>query len=222
MEQIPLAVTTRTETKKGASRRLRAQGLVPAVIYGAGKENTLLSVAVGDLVKVFKQAGGTTAFLSLEVEGEGVPRLALMHEVQADYLGRKPVHVDFLEIRPDQEQVIEVPLEFTGTPAGSDEGGVMTVNAYTLAVRGLLAAIPDSIAVDVSGLNINDSIYALDIEVPGDVKAVIEENHVVVSVQPPTLVALPEEEAEALEGEEAEGEEGQEAGSAETEESKDE
>lgn len=208
MEQIPLAVTTRTETKKGAARRLRAEGMVPAVIYGAGKGNTLLSVAVSDLIKVFKQAGGTTAFLALNVEGEGTPRLALMHEVQADTLGRKPVHVDFLEIRPDQEQVIEVPLEFVGTPAGAEEGGVMTVAAYTLAVRGLLAAIPDSIEVDVSGLNINDSIFAEDISVPGDVRAVIDENHVVVSVQPPTLAALPEEEAEGeeLEGEEAEGE----------------
>lgn len=222
MEQIPLAVTRRETTKKGAARRMRADGRVPAVIYGAGKENTLLSVSANDLAKVSAKTAGAAAFLSLTVEGEKSPRTAMLHEVQADYLRRKPVHVDFLEVRADQEQIIEVPLEFVGTPEGSLEGGIMTIGAYTLTVKGLLADIPDSIPVDVSELNINDSLFADAIEVPGDAEALIEENFVVVAVQPPAIEEEPEEEEleEGEEGEEGEGEGEEGASASESEETK--
>ena len=211
MEQIPLAATRRQGVGKGAARRLRAEGEVPAVIYGAGKEADNLSVAVRDLEKVLRQVTGSIAFLALKVDEES-PRTAILQQLQADPLGRNFLHVDFYEVKPDQKLTLDVSLVYVGDAKGAAEGGVLSISAHTLTVQGTVGDIPDSIEVDVSELAIDDAIYLRELTMPAGVAAVADDDLMLVAVNPP---ALPEE----LEEEEVEGEEGEE-GAEPTEEAK--
>lgn len=212
MQQIPLAVARREQTGKGAARRLRAEGMIPAVIYGTQAKAECLAVATADLKKVLSQVAGDVAFLELKVEGDSTPRMAMLQELQMDQIGRKFRHVDFLEIRPDKKLSLEVYLELVGEPAGLAEGGILNQAAYTIMVNGLVADIPDSISVEVSHLAVGDSLMAGEITLPSGVEAAWDEDFAVASCLRPAAVALPEEE-EGGEGEEgAEGEESGEAG----------
>ncbi len=211
MQQIPLAVARREETGKGAARRLRARGMIPAVIYGTREQAESLAVAVADLQKVLSQVVGEVAFLELKVEGESSPRMAMLQDLQLDQVGRKFRHVDFLEIRPDKKLSLEVYLELTGQPKAAEEGGILNQMAYTITVKGLVADIPDSISVDVSHLEVGDSLMASEVPLPEGVEPAWEEDFAVASCLRPALVELPEEEEaeEGEEGEEAEGAEGE-------------
>lgn len=206
MQQIPLAVSRREETGKGAARRLREKGMIPAVIYGTQEKAESLAVAVADMKKVLSQVAGSVAFLELKVEGDSTPRMAMLQELQMDQVGRKFRHVDFLEIRPDKKLSLEVYLDMVGEPAGLSEGGILNQAAYTIMVNGLVADIPDSISVDVSRLNVGDSMMAGEVSLPSGVEPAWEEDFAVASCIRPSVVALPEDEEELEEGEE--GEEG--------------
>lgn len=215
MQQIPLAVARREQTGKGAARRLRAEGMIPAVIYGTQEKAESLAVAVADLQKVLSQVAGSVAFLELKVEGDSAPRMAMLQELQMDQIGRKFRHVDFLEIRPDKKLSLEVYLDLTGEPVGLAEGGMLNQASYTIMVNGLVADIPDSISVDVSRLDVGDSMMASEVTLPGGVEAAWEEDFAVASCIRPAVVALPEDEEELEEGEEGEeGAEGEETGEA--------
>ena len=209
MEQIPLTVERREGTGKGAARKLRTKGQVPAVIYGAGEPPLSLTVALADLEKVLRQVSGTTAFLSVDIPGES-PRTAVLQKLQKDHLGRRIMHVDLYQVRADQELVLEVSLQFTGEAKGvSEEGGILSVTEHTIQLRGLVTDIPDSVSVDVSALMIGDSIYAKDLSLPAGVKVASDDHMLVVACTPPSQAeaageAGAEEEAE---GEAAEGEE---------------
>ncbi len=201
MEQIPLTASARDGKGKGAARKLRDQGRVPAVIYSAGHQAEGLSVAVKDLEKVLRQVTGDTAFLSLSID-DGQPRMAVLRELQSDYMGRKVLHVDFQEVKADQQLTLEIPLEFVGEPKGLNLGGVLTAAAHSIRVTGLVKDIPDSLSVDVSGLGLGEGIHLADLKLPAGVTAVFEENDLVVQCAEPTA---PSEGggAEAAEGAEA-------------------
>jgi large subunit ribosomal protein L25 len=200
MEQIPLSAAIRVGSGKSVTRKLRAVGQIPAVIYSAGHPAEILTVAAGDLEKVFRQVTGDTAFLSLTI-GESEPRMAVLRELQSDYLGRKFLHVDFYEVKADQKITLEVPLEFTGTAKGVNLGGVLTTALHSVKLRGLMADLPNDITVDVSGLGLGDGIHLAELALPAGVEAIYDENDVVVHCVEPS-----ESKAEAEAGAEAEAE----------------
>jgi large subunit ribosomal protein L25 len=206
MEQISLAVSKRETTGKGAARKMRADGLIPAVVYGAGKSARNLAVADGDLQKVLRQISGSVAFLALKV-GEEKPLNALLQELQTDYLGRKVLHVDFYEMDEKQELSVTAQLNFSGTPVGIDQGGEFNALIYEVTLKGKIADIPDSVDIDVSSLELNDAIMLSQVELPEGVTAVFEDDYPVANVALPKRIEEPEEEEEGEEGEEAEGEE---------------
>ncbi len=215
MQQIPLAVARRDQTGKGAARRMRAEGMIPAVIYGTQDKAECLAVAMADLKKVLSQVAGDVAFLELKVEGDSAPRMAMLQELQMDQIGSKFRHVDFLEIRPDKKLSLEVYLDLVGEPLGLAEGGMLNQVAYNIMVNGLVADIPDSITVDVAHLELGDSMMASEVTLPAGVEAAWDEDFAVASCQRPAIVALPEDEVEEEEGEEGEeGAEGEESGEA--------
>ena len=211
MQQIPLSVTRRQGAGKSLARKLRAAGSVPAVIYGAGREAESLSIALGDLEKLLRQVSGQTAFLSLLIDDE-TPRMAVIRDIQTDYLGQKPVHVDFYEVKADQELTLDVSIEFIGTPKGSEEGGLLDVQNHTVSVQGTVTSIPESLQLDVSELDIGDTIHASELELPEDVSLAIDSGVVIASCYIPAVTVEEEPEEELEEGEEAEGEEAAEAG----------
>ena len=206
MQQIPLTASLRQEAGKGFARRLRSQGQVPAVIYGKAGGNTRLSVQAFDLLKVLSQSSGSSALLSLSIGGENDPRLAVLQELQTDSLGKKIQHVDFLEVRPDQELTVDVTLEYEGEARGAAEGGIVSISLYTVPVRGKVADIPDSVSVDISALMIGDSIHVSQLQVPSTVSVEAEDDTLLVSCLRPALELEPEETGE--EGEEAAAEDG--------------
>lgn len=206
MEQIPLSVTRREGTGKGHARKLRAAGFIPAVIYSAGREAENVSVAIRDLEKVLRQISGLTAFLSLKLD-QSQPRLAVIREIQTDYLGKKPVHLDFYEVKADQELTMDVPVELVGTPKGADDGGVLDTQSYTVSVQGTVATIPERLELDISRMEIGDTIHAANLTLPEGVSLITDESVVIVSCYIPA--AAEEGLGEELgEGEEGEGEEG--------------
>lgn len=202
MEQIPLSTASRAGSGKSVTRKLRAAGQIPAVIYSAGHPAENLTVALNDLEKVLRQVTGDTAFLSLQVDG-GEPRMAVLRELQADYMGRKFLHVDFYEVKADQKITLEVPLEFTGTAKGASLGGVLTAAMHSVKLRGRMADLPDNITIDVSPLGLGDGIHLAELALPAGVEAVYDENDVVVHCVEPSEGKA---EAEAAQGAEAEAE----------------
>lgn len=204
MQQVPLSALRREGTGKSVTRKLRAQGQVPAIMYGTGQPAENLVVAVSELDKVIREAGGSTAFLSLTVE-QDAPRTALLKEIQTDHLGRKVLHVDFYEVRADQKLTIEVPINFLGDSPGGAQGGVVSFVNHTITVEGVVADIPDSFDLDIGELEIDQALYLRDLEMPSGVVATVDESTMLVSCSPPALVV--EEEEELEEGEEGEGEE---------------
>lgn len=211
MEQIPLSVTRRQGAGKSLARKLRAAGSIPAIIYGSGREAESLSIALGDLEKLLRQVSGQTAFLSLLIDDEK-PRMAVIREIQTDYLGKQPLHVDFYEVKADQELTLDVTIEFIGTPKGSEEGGLLDVQNHTVSVQGTVTSIPESLQLDVSELGIGDTIHASELELPQGVSLAIDEGVVIASCYIPAVSAEEVSEEELEEGEEAEGEKAEEAG----------
>ena len=200
MEQLALSAAPRTGSGKSVTRKLRVAGQIPAVIYSAGHAAENLTVAQADLEKVLRQVTGDTAFLSLQVAG-GAPRMAMMRELQTDYLGRKFLHVDFYEVKADQKITLEVPLEFTGVPQGASLGGVLTAAMHSVKLRGRMADLPGDITLDVSGLGLGEGIHLAELPLPAGVEAVYDKNDVVVHCVEPS-----EGKAEAATGEGAETE----------------
>lgn len=185
MEQIPLSAAIRTGSGKSVTRKLRNAGQIPAVIYSAGHTAETLTVALTDLEKVLRQVSGDTAFLSLKI-GESDPRMAVLRELQSDYLGRKTLHVDFYEVKPDQKITLEVHLEFTGSAKGVGLGGVLTAALHSVRLNGRMADMPESITVDVTGLGLGEGIHISELPLPAGVEAVYEENDVVVHCVEPS------------------------------------
>ncbi len=202
MEQIPLSAAIRTGSGKSVTRKLRAAGQIPAVIYSAGHPAEILTVAQNDLEKVLRQVSGDTAFLSLQID-QAEPRMAVLRELQADYMGRKTLHVDFYEVKADQKITLEVPLEFTGVAKGVNLGGVLTAALHSVHLRARMADMPESISVDVSALGLGDGIHLAELALPAGVEAVYDENDVVVHCVEPSEGKAG---AEAGQGAEAEAE----------------
>ncbi len=201
MQQIPLAASRRQQTGKGYARKMRAQDMIPAVIYSGGQPAEMLAVARNQLEKVLRQAGASTAFLALSVD-DAEPRTALLKELQTDHLGRKLLHVDFYEVRPDQELSIEVPLSFEGEAKGAESGGMISIATHKITLKGRAADLPDSVVVDLSDLEVGESIHLRELPLPEGVQALGDDDLAIVSCYMPAVV----EEEEPEEGEEAEGE----------------
>lgn len=216
MQQIALSASRREATGKGAARQMRAGGSVPAIIYSSGKEAEKLSVPVKSLEKVIRDAAGANAFLALSVD-DGEPRIALMKDVQTDHLGRKLIHVDFYEVTADQTLTLDIPLNYVGEAPGINQGGIVSVIHHTVTLAGTMKTLPEQLDIDISGLELDQSLNLEQLEIPEGVELITPMDTVLVTCALPKLVE--EEEPEEEEGEEGEGEEG-EATDAESEEGK--
>lgn len=170
---------TKREGEKADS--VRASGRIPAVFYGFGKESTPVSVPSIDFIKLFKQAGETTA-ITLDMGGEKVP--TLIHDIQRDPVTGEPTHVDFLVVDMNKEAEVAVPIEFTGVSEAEKSGlGMVMKVMHEVEVRALPANLPHSIVVDIASLvTLQDIIHAKDLALPNGVSLVTEGEDVVASV----------------------------------------
>lgn len=207
MDLIELKTKIRTTTGNGPARRLRMSGQIPAVLYGQKTEPVLLSVNKSDLEQVFKKGGIGQVILNLVIQknGETTTRPAMIKELQTHPLSRNFIHIDFYEIKMDQKITAKIPVVTTGRAKGVELGGMLQIIRRELEVECLPLAVPESIEIDISDLDIGDSIHVGQIRVEGEIEFLEDDNYTVVTILSPKMEEEPEEEKEAEE-EEAEKE----------------
>lgn len=195
MQQIELAAEPRTETGKGPNYRLRAAGRIPAVIYGAGQEPEKVSISYREFERVMKTPDVASAIIN--VTGIGSPTTAVLREVQRDPVTRRYLHVDLFRVRMDVEGVFDVSVHGEGNPIGVREGGILETHLRTVQVRCLPANLPTGLHLDISGLKINASAHASDLQLPAGVTLVTEPTEVLFTVVLPQSGAITAAEGES-------------------------
>jgi large subunit ribosomal protein L25 len=165
MEVTELAAQTRKEIKKGPARRLRQSGFVPGILYGHSVANILLAVRNDELIKLHKNKKDH-AFIKLIIDdgGKKIEKLSLIRELQVEPLTGKFFHADFYEIDMKRKLTFDVSLNFTGKAIGVENGGELQHIKREVKVSCLPAKLPDHIEVDVSALDIGDSIKIRDLK----------------------------------------------------------
>src|SRR6266478_4418751 len=172
-KQVKLKAEPRDATGRSAARKLKARGIVPAVIYGGKHKSQALQVLERDINAMLSHASGENILVELEIAGEN--RTALLQEVQHSPVRGDVVHVDFHAISMDEKIEASVPLEALGVATGvKNFGGLLEQNLRALAIECLPRDLPDKITVDVSELNIGNSIHVRDIKLPSGVIAKVQ------------------------------------------------
>jgi len=152
MERPTLHASVRENTGKGYNRRLRASGEIPGIIYGQGKDPVSLNLAPKPLVKMLNSDFGKNTVMSLEIEGENTPRTAIIKDIQLHAWKRQLLHIDLWEITEDTPLTLEIPFVKFGVSEVEASGQVVRITRSTVKVRCTAAAIPTSIAFDMSTL----------------------------------------------------------------------
>ncbi len=175
-----LNVEIRQGAGKGVAHKLRAASRIPAVLYGAGRENTALSLDPHFLKKLILAAPTRTFLLNLNFGGTQEP--AMLKEIQVHPVSRKLLHADFLRVQADKPVTMQVAVDVQGAPVGLLKGGMLDVRARFVEVTALPGQMPQRIGVDVSKLNLGDAIKAADLALPEGVKIEAEPGLVICSV----------------------------------------
>ena len=210
-EQLTLPAEARDRAGKGASRALRRDGRVPAVIYGDKK--TPLSVHVEE--KLLAKMLSTGHFMNtvVMVDAGGTPHRTLPKDVQFHPVSSRPIHVDFLRIGEHSQVTVNVPVRFDDEEQspGIKRGGVLNVVRHELELVCDAAEIPEEIHISLAGLDIGDSIHISSVNLPGSAKSAIDDRDFTVAtiVAPSVMKEEADEATAAAEGAEAEGEEGE-------------
>ncbi len=191
-KQVKLKVERRDDTGRSAARKLKARGVVPAIIYGAKQKPQPLQVSVRDINAMLSHASGENILVELEIAGEKSNHMALVQEVQHSPVGGDVLHVDFHAISMDQKIHADIPLEALGVPSGvKNFGGLLEQNLRTLSIECLPRDLPDRLTVDVSALNIGDAIHVRDIQLPSGVTAKVQLDLTAFSVLEPAVEEEP-------------------------------
>ncbi len=183
-----LSARARDGAGKGSARRLRAEGLVPAVVYGRHLE-TPVHIAVDpiEVRKAIATPHRLNTLLSLKLDGQP-ERIVLLKDYQQDPVSREMLHADFMDVRENEQIKVNVPLVLVGKPVGVLEGGVLSQSRRDLEVYALPVAIPEKIEVDVSAMKIAQSLHINDVKLPEGVRV---KSHVNFTV---AVVSVPEKE----------------------------
>jgi len=178
-----LTAKPRSEKGKGPARRLRASGLIPAVVYGLKRDPTHIAVDPATLQKAIATPHRFNTLLTLQVDG--VEKRVLFREYEVDPVTRRLVHADFLEVELGKPVKVDVPIVTTGKAEGVVAGGILNVSAHNIVVEALPDRIPVAVEVDVTALKIGGSIHIADVKAPEGVKIKYATNFTVAVVTAP-------------------------------------
>jgi large subunit ribosomal protein L25 len=185
MEQTTVKVKPREAAGRRAVRRVRADGGIPGVVYGKDFGTPLpVLVDAKDLRAALTSHGGS-AVLNLEIEGRG-STAAIVQERQLDVVTKRLIHIDLHAISLDEVVETSVRLVLAGSAPGVKEGGILDFVVREVTIESLPTDIPDQIEIDVSALNMFDTIHVRDIAAPQGVKIVDNPDEIVVSILPPS------------------------------------
>ena len=209
MDQVSLRATPRSDRGTRPAKRLRRDGFVPAVVYGRELPTVPVAVAERDLFAALHTEAGLNALINLEVEG-GDTVLTVAREIQRNPVRGQITHLDFIKVSLDVAIEAEVGVDYVGSPVGTrDEGGFVETIAATVMVRALPTAIPSGIQIDISELDIGDTLKVADLPDIDGVEYLDDIDRPLVTVALPRIEEEPE--VEEIEGELLEeGEEGEE------------
>ncbi len=177
MGDVTFAVESREETGKGAARRLRQKGFVPGIVYGSGRGATPIAFDVARFERLLATShGGVNTLIELTGAPGAAGRTVIAKELQREAVRGRITHVDFYEVDLKTKIEVEVPIHLTGTPVGVVNGGVLDQQLRELELMCLPNAIPDSIEVDVSAMDLGSTLHVSDLKVPEgvDVKSEAE------------------------------------------------
>lgn len=201
-QDITLAVQKREALGTRKVKKLRREGFVPAVVYGHGQQATSLCIGARDLREVLHQSG----VIKLQFDN-GQQVQSILRDVQQSTLHPDHIlHVDFQEVRGDEQVVATVPVEATGEAAGVHAGGILNQLIHELDVKCLPGNIPETIEVDVSEMELEDTLSVEQLPLDEDVEPQAEPDDIVFQVAPPKLAEAAEEAEEGAEEEMAEPE----------------
>ena len=179
-----LTVQKRSSTGKGANRRLRAQGIIPAVFYAAGGESTPVQVAEAPLKKLFETMGRTTVF-NVEIEDGGKKDIhpALVWDIDYYPTKNRFQHVDFFGVDLKKEIKIRVPLEFIGTAKGVKLGGIVEIFTEFVDVIGKPLDLPNKLIIDMTPMSLGEILRVANLPMPEGVRAATEGSQALVQVR---------------------------------------
>jgi large subunit ribosomal protein L25 len=199
--EIVIEVEPRPAAGSAVSRRLRREGKVPSVIYWAGKHCIPVSVVERAFVRIATSALPSQVFTLKSSDQELDGKIALVREIQQDSVSGRVVHIDFLELEKGIAIDVKVPLHFIGDAVGvKQQGGFLNIPEREIHLRCAPENIPSYIEVNVSALEINDRITAVEVALPVNVELAEEEDRTIVNVVASRAARLAEEEEAAAAG----------------------
>ncbi|NPA13301.1 MAG: 50S ribosomal protein L25/general stress protein Ctc [Aquificae bacterium] len=195
MQRIQWKALKRVPGKKSEVKEFRRKGYIPVEVYGKGHDNAHGYIYWKDLAD--RPSG--MFLIDLHIEGEEEPRVCVLKDIQYNYLGDTPIHVDLYEVTFGVELDVEVPIELVGRPKGLEVGGILEKHLHTLLIRTVPRKIPEKIVVDVSHLDVGDVLHVRDITPPEGVRIMTPGDEVVAVVLEPEAEATEETEEEVEE-----------------------
>lgn len=168
MEGLVVNAEMRTKMGKSAARKLRLQGKIPAVVYGKDVKPLHIFVDLREWRKLQRQIKKTMVLnLRLRKDGDYEERPVMLKDIQYDYLGDNILHIDFLQVSLERPVEVDIAIHLVGEPIGVKRGGIVEQHLHTVTVECLPTNIPERIDVDISNLDIGDSIHLNEIDIPG-------------------------------------------------------
>jgi len=202
MDQVSLSAIIRTKTGKSVARKLRQQGILPAVLYGPKTKSIPLAVNAHDFKKIITKIPKQQVLFTLELKKEGdeeavEKRTALVKELQLHPVSDEIRHIDFYEVFMDEVVETEVPIKIVGTAKGVETGkGMLELLRRTITISCLPLSIPKEIPVDVSDLDVGDALHVKDLKAEEGIEFVDDPDTTIVTVVPTEAEAVEEEEEE--------------------------
>ena len=188
-----LKATTRTESGKGAARKLRATGMVPAVVYGGTEEALPLTLNRNEAFNLFQSISVENTIVTLDVKGVKGGIQTLVRDIQAHPFRPEILHVDFLRIQAGVAIEVDIPVNLIGTPVGvKNQGGILDQVLHVISVRSIPSKIPESIEVDIESLEVGHSLHVGELGLEDEMEVLTDLDRMVVQVAYPKVEAEPE------------------------------
>ena len=190
-----LIVKKRNNQGTSSSRRMRSDGLLPGIIYGSDKESNIVEMNLNQVEKILKNHSSDSVLIEVDLEDEGSVRV-LLKEVQYHPVTSSILHVDLQRVVAGKPIQVDVAIELNGEPEGVKSGGIIDHKIHSLSVECLPKDMIESIPVDITNLEIGDSLTVSDIIVTSKIKILSDENLQVISINAPKVIDSSDEETE--------------------------
>ena len=205
MDLIELNVKTRSSKGNGPAKSLRREGSIPSILYGAKTTPFMLSVNARKLEQIVKKGNINQLLLNLTIKDANIPsKSAMIKELQRHPITHEFLHVDFYEVAMDKKIRISIPITMVGKSKGVELGGILQIIRREVDVLCYPNEIPETLTVDITELDIGDSIHIEEIPLPKGIEILADVNFTVITILSQKIEAKPEEEGEVAGEEEVE------------------